>query len=255
MKDKDAGVRAAAAEALGVLGYEAESWVKDVAALLNDPEGREVKLAAAEALGRAGKQAASALDALTALRNQEAAKAEGSRDEDLLRTCSSAIEGIQRSFLTLGPWHYIGPFSNDDNVGFKTAYPPEKEIDLKKTYPGKNNTTASWLPGDFTDGEVNNLALFGEKNNTAAVVYLYREIDCAEPREASLSLGSDDTLTVWLNGEQLLAEDVNRAAAPDQNEATLKLHKGKNALLLKICQGDGEWAFYFRVKAVKAAGQ
>ena len=35
--------------------------------------------------------------------------------------------------------------------------------------------------------------------------------------ELPISLGSDDTLTVWLNGEKLLAENVYRAAAPDQD--------------------------------------
>ena len=143
MKDKDAGVRAAAAGALGVLGYDAESWVKDLAALISDPERREVKLAAAAASGRVGKQAVLALDALTALRNKEAAKEEGSRDKDLLRTRRRPSRACGLSFLTLGPWYYIGPFSNDGNEGFKTAYPPEKEIDLNKTYPGKNNTTAT----------------------------------------------------------------------------------------------------------------
>ncbi len=33
---------------------------------------------------------------------------------------------------------------------------------------------------------------------------------------------------------------------PDQNLATLKLKPGKNRLLIKICQGGGEWAFYFK---------
>src|SRR5262249_34393860 len=76
--------------------------------------------------------------------------------------------------------------------------------------------------------------------------YLYREIEVATATELPVSLGSDDTLTVWLNGERLLAENVNRAAAPDQNFVTLKLKPGKNQLLLKICQGNGEWAYYFK---------
>jgi hypothetical protein len=54
---------------------------------------------------------------------------------------------------------------------------------------------------------------------------------------------------VWLNGTKLLAENVARACAPDQNQAVLKLKAGKNNLLLKICQGGGEWAFYFQVAA------
>src|SRR5262249_4968876 len=68
--------------------------------------------------------------------------------------------------------------------------------------------------------------------------------------EMPISLGSDDTLTVWLNGEKLLAENVYRAAAADQSRVTLKLKPGKNNLLLKICQGTGDWAFYFAAGTV-----
>jgi hypothetical protein len=60
-----------------------------------------------------------------------------------------------------------------------------------------------------------------------------------------VSLGSDDTLTVWLNGAKVVSENVSRGAA-DQNKALLRLKAGKNDLLLKICQGDGDWAFYFK---------
>src|SRR5262245_53308312 len=144
-----------------------------------------------------------------------------------------------------GKWHYVGPFDNPGQRGFDTVYPPEKEIDLQKTYPGKNGTRAVWKEGNFPDGQVNNLALFGGNNNDA-VVYLYREIECEAPAEIPASFGSDDTLTVWLNGEKLISENVYRAAAPDQARATLKLKAGKNRLLLKVCQGGGEWAFYFQ---------
>jgi hypothetical protein len=68
-----------------------------------------------------------------------------------------------------------------------------------------------------------------------------------------VSLGSDDTLTVWLNGEKVLAENVYRPAGPDQNQVTLKLKAGMNRLLLKICQGQGEWAFYFQPKVALPA--
>jgi hypothetical protein len=152
--------------------------------------------------------------------------------------------------LAFGPWHYLGPFDNSSNRGFDVAYPAEKEIDLSKKYPGKNGEEAVWREGKFTDGEINNLALFKPENNAQSVVYLYREIDSTTARDLPVSLGSDDTLTVWLNGERIHAENVYRACAPDQVQLVLKLRAGKNKLLLKVCQGDGDWAFYFASKAV-----
>src|SRR5262249_3034060 len=109
--------------------------------------------------------------------------------------------------IEMGAWHYCGPFSNNGMRGFDTVYPPEKEIDLAKKYPGKNGE-AVWKKGDFTDGQINNLALFEGDRNLDSVVYLYREILCNAPQELPISLGSDDTLTVWLNGEKLLAQNV-----------------------------------------------
>ncbi|MHB1425225.1 MAG: FG-GAP repeat domain-containing protein, partial [Gemmataceae bacterium] len=149
--------------------------------------------------------------------------------------------------LRLSKWSYIGPFPNQGGQGFNTIYPPEKEINLKAKHAGKNGQQAVWREGKFNDGEVNNLALFRPDCNNDAVVYVHREIDCTRPMELPISLGSDDSLTVWLNGRKLLAENVARACAADQNRVVLKLHAGKNNLLLKIGQGGGEWAFYFRI--------
>lgn len=149
--------------------------------------------------------------------------------------------------LRLSKWSYIGPFPNASGQGFQTVYPPEKEIKLQAQYDGKNGQKAVWRAGKFPDGQVHNLALFRPDCNSDAVVYLHRQIDCTRPMELQVSLGSDDSLTVWLNGQRLLAENVARACAPDQNHVVLKLKAGKNDLLLKIGQGGGEWAYYFQV--------
>ena len=88
--------------------------------------------------------------------------------------------------------------------------------------------------------------MFKPENNVDAVVYLYREIESDKARDLPVSLGSDDTLTVWLNGEKIVSENVQRACTPDQTKAVLKLKQGVNKLLMKVCQGSGEWAFYFK---------
>lgn len=144
-----------------------------------------------------------------------------------------------------GQWHYIGPFDNTDNQGFDTSYPPEKEIDFKKTYPGKDGQKAAWKEfPDFRIAHINNLARF--PNNDDACVYLFHEIKIEEPLVLPVSLGSDDTLTVWLNGKEVLKNNVERAAAPDQDHALLVLKAGKNRLLVKVCNRGREWAFYIR---------
>jgi hypothetical protein len=156
------------------------------------------------------------------------------------------IEGVKPA-LVLGKWRYIGPFDNDGSRGFDTVYPPEKEIDLARKYPGKNGEEAVWREGKFSDESGNDLLpLFRPENRNWSVVYLHREITTTVGMELPVSLGSDDTLTVWLNGEKLLAQNEYRAAAPDQAQVVLKLKPGKNDVLLKICQGGGEWGFFFQ---------
>jgi hypothetical protein len=146
----------------------------------------------------------------------------------------------------LGPWHYAGPFDNTGGNGFATSYPPELGVDLAARYTGKGGKEFGWTRKDFQDGTPQDLNLFGGSDATA--IYLYREI-VSGPMEMPVSLGSDDTLTVWLNGERIVSENVNRAVAPDQSQPVLKLKAGKNALLIKVCNGSGPTGFYFKAKA------
>lgn len=145
-----------------------------------------------------------------------------------------------------GKWRYAGPFDDASGRGFDTVFPPERSVDLTAQYDGKNGEKAVWRERDFTDGQVHSLALFQPQNNSNAIVFLYREIETPVPTEVPVSLGSDDALIVWLNGERLLAENVQRGAAADQAHVKLLLKPGRNAFLMKICQGGGEWGFYFK---------
>jgi hypothetical protein len=141
-----------------------------------------------------------------------------------------------------GRWYTIGPFDSDAD-SFDTAHPPEKEIDLKKTYPGKDGQTVAWKEvTDFHVGAANDLRKYRDNDNAA--VYLFREIESPEAITLPVSLGSDDQLAVWLNGRQVLHENVIRAVAPDQSHADLKLKAGKNQLLIKVGNVGGEWAVY-----------
>jgi hypothetical protein len=144
-----------------------------------------------------------------------------------------------------GRWHLIGPFDNTDRKGFAAVYPPEIEIDLSKSYVGKSGRSARWRPVDFPDGQIHNLKQFGAGLDEYAVVYLYRQIEVEKPTALEVSIGSDDSLKVFLNGQPRLMSDAVRTCAPDQERLTLNLAAGRNQLLLKICQVQGEWQFYF----------
>lgn len=164
--------------------------------------------------------------------------------------------------IKFGKWHVLGPLDNTNNQAFATTRPLERElgINLKATYDGKDagkgGTAMSWKQEDFPDGKVNDLLrLFpNPQHQTVAGVLLYREIEAAQDMDLPASFGSDDSIVVRLNGVRTITNDVQRACAPDQESAVLKLKQGKNHLLIKICNGQGDWAFYFQPGKVELPG-
>ena len=143
-----------------------------------------------------------------------------------------------------GKWYVIGPFDNKDRKGFEAVYPPEKGVDLKGTYPGKGGATVAWKEFDkFRLGNNVNLKLF--PHNDDVCVYLYHEFEAAAAVALPVSFGSDDTLTVWLNGgAPAVAQNVYRGCSPDQARPNLNVKPGRNELLVKVCNGNGDFAVY-----------
>ena len=146
----------------------------------------------------------------------------------------------------LGKWHYLGPLENVNNFTYNTSFPFEKQIDLKAEYEGKNKAKIRWQEKNFADGAVNDLLAHSPIKNWAGCL-LYREIVADEAIELDASFGSDDTIVARLNGERVVQDPSYRGCAPDQNMAKLKLKAGKNDLMIKIGQGDGDWAFCFNL--------
>src|SRR5258708_6906646 len=82
----------------------------------------------------------------------------GSRTESIVASLkASGLPALD------GAWHYIGPF---DYRSFDQVDPPEKEIDLTKTYPGKGQEKAVWNPmKDFGLDRIVNLNRFKVSDN------------------------------------------------------------------------------------------
>jgi len=141
-----------------------------------------------------------------------------------------------------GGWMWVGPFDNAEDAGFDREFPPEKEtiFDPARKYVGRGNAEVKWAEyKNFAMGKTHNLALFPQTDHT--LVYLHHTIDnpTPEPILMPLNLGSDDTISVWLNGKRILHEGGARPCAPYQNRTELKLVPGKNELLLKVCNVAG----------------
>ena len=92
---------------------------------------------------------------------------------------------------------------------------------------------------------MNLAALFPGREN--CVAYLKTQVLCPAATEAMLLLGSDDGVKVWLNGEDVHSNNVDRGEVVDQDAAAVHLRKGENELLLKVTQGGGGWSARARI--------
>ncbi|MHC4575532.1 MAG: hypothetical protein ACYS76_15645, partial [Planctomycetota bacterium] len=146
--------------------------------------------------------------------------------------------------VKLGPWYTIGPFSSPNQDPYGVVFGPELETDLKKTYEdGKLKWTKKpeWedgvvhrLPGDAASGE-----------GKIVANYTFREITVPQATTLPVYLGSNDGIQVWFNGERVLAHDIGRRAAPDQEVVNLNFSPGDNKLLIKVNNRAAGHAFYF----------
>ncbi len=111
--------------------------------------------------------------------------------------------GLVRHFWVLGP------FDNERGRAFKTAFGPEKRVDLDETFEGKERKVA-WreLQVDQTLGYVDLDALL--RPNDQAAAYAVAFVKSANEADAAIRLGSDEAVRAWWNGKEV----VRRAICP-----------------------------------------
>ncbi len=177
------------------------------------------------------------------------------RAQHFLGHCSRHLgrfAAADRAFARLGyvrDWMLVGPFDNDQNAGFQTAYPPERgPVELDQSYPGKLHRVG-WRPVELfsPDGRVSLRALLDPARWSTA--YLATWINSPDQRQVAIRLAAYRGVKVWLNGELLLADDQARLAALDQYAAPARLRAGWNSLLVKVCQRTGPWQLGLRLTA------
>ncbi|MFW5785544.1 MAG: transglutaminase domain-containing protein, partial [Chitinispirillaceae bacterium] len=147
--------------------------------------------------------------------------------------------GIVRDF------RMIGPFENISGSGYKKAYPPETELDLTKKYSGKDGTEASWF-------SFHNKALRGwvfTENNypaTNSVLYYFTNVKSEEEQVVNLGFGASGAFKVFLNDNVVLADSVFRNTGIDMFMQKVRLFKGDNKLLVKLCHEEKHSNFNIR---------
>lgn len=140
---------------------------------------------------------------------------------------------------SLGPWWVIFPFDNINETGFDTVYPPETEVDLDKEYIGKDGRKIGWYK---TDRRGENVFSNVPEDDVTGYALTYLESD--RDQNYLLSLGSDDTIKIWVNDELVFSKYVHRPLRRADDVIQLPVSKGGNKILVKVTNGYGPWGFF-----------
>jgi putative membrane-bound dehydrogenase-like protein len=136
-------------------------------------------------------------------------------------------------------WRLIGPFP----IAAVTQLDPSRPVDPSASLQGADRRPVTWRTAHAAehDGQVDLGQIYGNNDDLAA--YGSAEIPSSVERQAQMVVGSDDTLTVWLNGEQVYAFADRRGFEPDQARIDVILRRGTNRLLIRCGNRGGPWQF------------
>ncbi|QSQ20011.1 DUF3857 domain-containing protein [Pyxidicoccus parkwayensis] len=147
----------------------------------------------------------------------------------------------------VGDYYVVGGFENEGKAGCDTDFGPEAaNLDLAATYPGAKGREATWrkLTANTTDGYVD-LAT-AVRPNRETVAYAVTWLEASNETRVSMGVGTSGAFRLWVNGQLAAKEDRYNLPRPDQSRVSVKLRKGLNRVLVKVCQESGPLGFYLR---------
>ncbi|MBI3865659.1 MAG: hypothetical protein HY290_27615 [Planctomycetia bacterium] len=190
---------------------------------------------------------------------------EGARDDDQVQAIKKQLEGLGEKvdlpahFGFLLSWRLVAPFDNTEKKGLAIAYPPEKQLDVKAKYTGKEDKEIVWVEHTTENeyGIVDLAKVLGPFKGSVA--YATTEFQSDKAHAVDFRLGTPNSWKVWLNGDLIFArEEYHRGMSLDQYRMQGNLKAGKNVILIKVCQNEQteEWAqrWQFQLRVCDATG-
>jgi putative heme-binding domain-containing protein len=182
-------------------------------------------------------------NALSALRDQAAPLL------DLLAARNElppiAVPELSKIFVDKQPimqWRLLGQFRSDTPPPF--PLPPGRSVDLNAGAIGRDSTPVAWKlvqADNQPPGRVDLGAIYSREADQVA--YGYAEVQATMARTSRMSVGSDDTLAVWVNGRLVYDFRGTRGFVPDQDTFEVALEKGTNGILVRCGNRAAGWHF------------
>ena len=88
----------------------------------------------------------------------------------------------------------------------------------------------------------------GDVDNHSSYALIVLESD-SDQDGVTMQVGSDDSIKVWLNGEVVHKNAVDRGASDFQETFQVDIKKGDNLLLVKVSELWGGWAMFVGIQA------
>ena len=166
------------------------------------------------------------------------------RDKGMFELVDEHIK--KTGFVTENAWMVLAPFNNAGGIGYGTAYIPEDitEIDLNAKYDGVDGPLR-WKK--FTDAKLDGYIHLGEQHVDWQVCYTFATVTSPDEREVQFRFDSDDQGKIWLNGKEVFSHRKTFKSKVDTYTIPVTLRPGKNRILVKVCNEQGGWSFYFRI--------
>jgi len=166
----------------------------------------------------------------------------------LTEVYSAALSSYDDRRSTFQTWLLLGPFPSDGaRSGFAKAFPPEA------AYLAEPESVL-WASAERKDEVVSRVGAYVDllkryHPGDNVVFYAFTQVYAPADVETRLSLGSDDGVVVWINGEVVWENKAARPARPDQDSCDVTLSKGWNPVLIKVDNTVGDFGFYFNPNA------
>jgi len=124
-------------------------------------------------------------------------------------------------------------------AGGEAAYIPS--IDDPVLYEGEEYRFRLW------ESEENKLDIKLLYDDTYKVAYLFTWLEADADQDAFFHLGSDDGVKVYVNGKLVHSVFADRGPQEHNDIFMAHLHKGHNALMIKVEQGIGGWGLVLEI--------
>ena len=108
-----------------------------------------------------------------------------------------------------------------------------------------------WTVGELSPTDGNNMNHMANATGLGSgdinhhVAYGSVALDSPREQNTTMLVGSDDAVKVWLNGNLVHNNPVNRGANNFQDRFPVTLREGKNVLLVAVYEGGGAWSGFF----------